>query len=975
MMKKITLFLFAIGFILSVQAQEKESSEPTLISKATYMIEIPPISSMENIEPANEHKAGEEKRRGANKVVPGKGLPQGADPLVDIQQQAQRGASLEPLLTFNSNSSGSLQDPTGAIGPNHYVNAWNSGFRIHDREGNALTPGASLATLFPNETLGDPCVVYDRYADRFVIIQFSNTPNSILVAVCQGSDPVNDGWYTYRFETGSFPDYEKISVWSDGYYITSNKDSGSAGSSEVVYALDREAMLAGVEDASFAGFPLPGISTSGFYSPAGFNANGSEMPPEGSAPIVYMQDDAWVGVSEDHLKIWNIDMDWDNLSNSSISSPQEITTEPFDGVFDGGSFSNLTQPNGTDIDALQATIMYMAQYRRFADYNVCVMNWAVDLDGSDDLAGIRWVELRQDADGDPWEIHQEGTYAQPDGLSAFCGGICMDVDGNIGLGYTVVSENEFPGIRFTGRYATDPLGTMPIGEGVITDGITNDPSFRYGDYGQMTIDPLDDKTFWHTGEFFTGGSQRTSVVGAFKLAPDLNNDVGVLNITSPDDGTLTANEEITITVRNYGIETQTDIPVSFQIDGGAEVNEVFPGPIESNENLSYTFSATGDFSILGQTYSISASTALENDENSTNDTYTKEVLHLNPNDVGVASINSPVTGPDISEMESIIVTIDNYGGAAQSDFEVYYSVNGGTEVTETVTTTVEALASIDYTFDTPADMAELGDYEIVSGTNLPGDIDESNDEAQKTVTKTLCQPELDCTAGDGIYFLELGDISNTSGCSEGGYADYTDISTDLARNQFHDITITTNYGEQNVRAWVDFNDNFVFEFNEVVLPNEVIGENQGGGSITETLQIEIPGDAQLGQHLMRIKTNWDGIVPFDPCQATQYGETEDYSTTITEEVSVEENTMGDGNLIVETRDDNQFTIRFSSNTTNEPMLFTVHNIMGQRVVHNWVEPNDGDYSYELDMSYAAKGAYLLRLGNKQGGKVTRIVVR
>jgi hypothetical protein len=975
MMKKLSLLLLLTGLIVSGYSQNEESSGPTFISNATYMIEIPPISSMESLEPASGEEAGELKRRGANKVVPGKGLPHGADPLADLQQSAQRGASIEPILTFNANISGSLQDPTGAIGPNHYVNAWNSGFIINDRDGNNLTPAASLATLFPNESLGDPCVVYDRYADRFIIMQFSSTPNSILVAVCQGPDPVNDGWYTYRFETGSFPDYEKISVWSDGYYITSNKNSGTAGTSEVVYALDREAMLNGIEDAAFAGFPLPGITTSGFFSPAGFNANGSEIPPAGDAPIVYMQDDSWAGVNEDHLKIWNINMDWDVIGNSSISAPQEIPTTPFDGVFDGGSFSNLTQPNGNDIDALQATIMYMAQYRRFADYNACVMNWAVDLTNSDVLAGIRWVELRQDADGDDWEIYQEGTYAQPDGLSAFSGGICMDVDGNIGLGYTVVSEDVFPGIRFTGRFAGDPLGTMTVAEGTFIDNGTNDPFFRYGDYAQMTIDPLDDKTFWHIGEYFPNGNQRASRVGVFKLAPDLNNDVGILDITSPSDGTLTASEEIIVTVRNYGIETQSDIPVSFQIDGGTAVNEVVPGPIAGSENASYTFTATGDFSTLNQTYTITAFTGLENDENTTNDEYVKDVEHISPNDIGVESITAPVSSPYLSASESIIVEINNYGGTAQSNFEVYYTINGGAQVVETVTETVEALSSLEYIFDTQGDFSALGDYDIESGTNLDGDIDTSNDNAQVTISKTLCQPELDCSLGDGIYLLEIADISNSSGCSEGGYADYSNLSTDLERNQFHDMVLTTNYGDQHVRAWIDFNDNFVFEFDEVVLPDFTIAQGQGGGNFTETLQVEIPQDANLGEHLMRVKTAWDEIVPFDACAPTAYGETEDYSTVIIQESSINESFMGDADLVVETQSKDQFTVKFSSNAVNDPLLITVHNVMGQQVVHNWVENNSGEYVYTLDMSYAAPGAYLIRLGDERGGKITRIVVQ
>ena len=193
------------------------------------------------------------------------------------------------------------------------------------------------------------------------------------------------------------------------------------------------------------------------------------------------------GFHTDHLKIWSINVDWNTPSNSTISNPQVINTEPFDGLFDGGSFSNLPQPSGPDLDALQATIMYMAQYRKFINHNSVVFNFVVDLDDSSDYAGIRWYELRQPNHGDPWEIYQEGTYAQPDGHSAYAGNMCMDANGNIALAYSVVSSTQYPSLRYTGRFSTDPLNVMTIEEESFAEGTQSDPSFRYGDYSQMTL--------------------------------------------------------------------------------------------------------------------------------------------------------------------------------------------------------------------------------------------------------------------------------------------------------------------------------------------------------------------------------------------------------------------------------------------------------------------------------------------------------
>ncbi|MEW7290914.1 fibronectin type III domain-containing protein [Aquimarina sp. 2304DJ70-9] len=522
----LTLFMFC-GFGLFAQTGKMG---PSTIGEAEYLRIIPALADMDNIISAKAFATvAPPKRKGTNKFVPGKGfMPEnGMDPLMAVQQKStSRMAITNEVASFDAHIGTVLNDATGAIGPNHYVYAFNSGFGILDRNGNVLVPEASLGTLFPGETLGDPVVVYDNFADRFIIMEFSNTPNGFLIAVGQGPDPVNDGWFTYRFNTGSFPDYEKLSIWSDGYYITANKDQNAPTTNDVVFAVERDKMLVGDASAGLIGFPLPAAVTSGFYSPGGSNATGTTLPPVGTGhSILYLQDDGWSGVSNDHIKVWTTDVNWTNPGSSTISAPQEISTTPFDSVFDGGSFQNLDEPgNGPDIDALQATMMYMTQYRRFGTHNSIVLNFVVDLDGTDSLAGIRWYELRQTGDGAPWTIFQEGTYVQPDGLSAFCGSIAQDAQGNIGLGYTVVSSSVFTSLRYTGRLASDPLGTMTAVEQVSANGDAqnNRSDGRYGDYGQMTIDPLDDMTFWHIAEYMKGPSPnvRRSHVVAFKLEPD-----------------------------------------------------------------------------------------------------------------------------------------------------------------------------------------------------------------------------------------------------------------------------------------------------------------------------------------------------------------------------------------------------------------------------------------------------------------------
>jgi len=978
---KFYLILFFFAFSLTLVAQQAQQIQhATLTVTAANMIEIPSIASQiasgQFIPAENIAKEYNPKHSDANKAVPGKGLPLGNDPLWQMQNSGTRIQGREPELIFDvvSGSESTPTDPTGAIGPNHYVNAWNSSFRIWDREGNPLTPPASLGSLFPGETLGDPIVMYDRYADRFIITQLSETPNSFLIAVSQGADPVNDGWYTFRFNSGSFADYPKFSVWSDGYYITANKNSGSAGTSEVVFALERDKLLLGDLTAQMVGFPLTNIVTGGFYSPLGFNANGTELPPAGNAPIVYMQDDSWAGVSTDHLKIWTVNVDWDNTGNSTISVPQVIPTTPFDGLFDGGSFSNLPQPSGPDLDALQATIMYMAQYRRFADHNSVVFNFVVDLDGNSDLAGIRWYELRQDTDGDPWAIYQEGTYAQPEGHSAYCGSIGMDVNGNIGMGYTVVSSTLVPSIRYTGRFANDPLSEMTVAEDVIRNGTESDPSDRYGDYAQLTIDPVDDKTFWHDAEYFTGGT-RKNVVGVFKLSPDFSLDAGIIDVPAPQNGLLTNAEPITVTIRNFGSDSIYNFPVSYQIDGGDVITEMVEDTLPGVSNLDYTFTTPGDLSIEGNTYSLVTYTSLEADEDLLNDTLTVLVTHLFPNDIGIATIIEPVSGSDLSSVEPVTVIIDNYGGATQIDFNVSYTLNGATPVVEVVPGPLDGSSSMSYTFATTADFTNLGDYTLLVNTFLPGDSDTSNDSLEVIITKTLCQPEINCSQGDGFKLFKVGDIDNPSDCSPNGYGDFTDQETDLTQNSTNELVVTTNYGDQFVKVWIDFNDNFVFENSEVVVNNVEIADGMIDGTFTDTMNLVIPSEANLGQHIMRGKTNWDAIVPSDACDASSFGETEDYMANIVFPVGIDEQLLGDNKLEVSYLPGNHFVISLKTNTITETLIVTVHNVLGQKMIQNRVNYQNGAYTYDFDMSYAKAGVYLVRLGSYKVGKVTRIIVK
>ncbi len=980
-MKKISLliiFLILVSITPNLHSQNKEATKATSFGQLDKPIIVPSLAQQVKdgtfigIDPNQEPKLGPPKRRGANITVPGKGLPKGNDALVENQESAIKLDGKEPILVFDANiASYTPSDPTGAVGPNHFIGAWNIGFRIFDKSGNPLTDAASLSTLFPGNAIGDPIVFYDAEADRFVITEFDSNPNGFNVAVCQGPDPVNDGWYIYTtgFGTGSFPDYTKFSVWSDGYYVTANINAN-----DKVFAVERTEMLLG-NSAQFVAFPLTGITTSGFYSPQFFNVTNNDLPPPGNATVVYMQDDEWTGVDTDHLKLWTVNVDWDTVANSTISNPVEIVTTPYLSVFDGGSFSNVPQPSGPDQDVLQATIMNQAQYRRFPTYNSAIFNFVIDTEGpGTELAGIRWYELRQDTDSDPWTIYQEGTYLSPyNDKHTFSGSMVMDGQGNIGMGYTTCNETEKIAIYYTGRYAADPLGVMTIDETLIAQSTNNNPSLRLADYVQLSLDPVNDKTFWHIAEYFVN-NQRTDVVGVFQIASDYDNDVGVNNINQPIDGELSDTEIITITVFNYGEDEQFDIPVNYQVDGGDIVTEILVDTLTSGESTQYSFTTTANLGTIGQTYEITSFTNLGDDEWRPNDTITKNVLSLFPNDIGVTDISRPVSGTGLTDDEDVAVTIRNYGFAEQNNFDVSYNLDGAV-VTEQVPGPLTMDTPVTYTFSQTGDFSTLGTYLLSSYTSLPGDADYFNDTSTVVIENSMCQPTSNCTDGDGFYLFELEAINNVTGCASNGYGDYTYLSAELANNTVNDLTVTTHYGSQYIKVWIDFNDNFLFEANEVVVDNYVIANGQGGGVYTETMPLTIPDGVITGQHIMRAKSNWNSPVPENPCHGTTYGETEDYTANVVLYIGVEDIPLNNTDMVVKSFGNNRFEISLETSETAETLIINLHNVLGQKLVENRVENINGRYVYDLDLSYAKPGAYIIRLGTSQYGKVKKIIVK
>ncbi len=862
-------------------------------------------------------------------------------------------------------------DPTGAVGPNHYLHSVNSLVKIFDKTGTLLLGPVSLSSFLGNgSNNGDPIVLYDQLADRWIVSEFGNGNNELSIGVSVSGDPTG-AYNVWDYTFPGFPDYPHYGVWHDGYYGTVNL----GGQSTRGFVMERDEMLAGGATPQILIFNLPGVvvNPNQVKSPEPANLLGTTFDPSTPGYITYLQDDAWGGVSFDHLKVWEIDMDWVNTANSTISAPLEIATDPFDaGELFGNGNGALRQPGTSQrLAGHGGIISFAANYRPFGTHNSWLITFNTFIDGNQ-TGGIRWVELRNDA-VNPWTIHQEGTYSIADGHSRLMSSAAMDAAGNIAMGYTTGSVNLAPSLRYTGRFASDPLGMMTVAETVIIDGPgvrTN--TNRYGDYAHMTMDP-NNFTFWYTADYFSSNNQWRTQIAAFSLSGGFANDVGIADIVQPNNGILTNAEPVEVSIRNYGLSTQTTIPLELRVDGNLVASENFVGVLNANGTTNYTFTQTVDLSNAGQTYTIEVATNLSGDEFTNNDAFTKEVSSLFANDVGTTEITAPVSGPGLG-METISANIKNFGATTQSNFDVQYTINGGTAVVETFTGTLNSEEEMVYDFATQGDFTAVDTYTVAVSTDLSGDQQASNDEVTAIIENQFCMPAPNCEAGRRFELVSVREINNTSGCE--GYGDFTSQIASMAPGGTYDITFTVGYGRMWTQVWIDFNDDSVFTSDEIVVPNFEIAPGQNTGPHTETVDLVIPAGADVGEHRMRVKGSWQTPVSADACEVGDRGETEDYTANIGE-LGINDVAIAESDFQVVSLPNNQFEISMITDY-DEGVFLGVYNILGQEVgFEKKVSKINNAYRQNLDMSKMASGVYLLRMGGHTttSFRTARIIVK
>lgn len=525
-MARNLLFTTVLSFLmLALQAQDLPV-RPTEIITGTYLGLSKPLRDMPTMTADEFHQL---ELKGLtrtlnkdlkNRVFPyaATALPKGADPAWQDFMGATIG-NKTPILNFDGqNSPYYPPDCNGTAGPNHFMQTVNCVYAIYNKAGVLVAGPTNMNLLFggvpgANRNDGDPIMLYDEQADRWVATEFSvpmSGTNYMLMAVSQTNDPTGS-WHQYSFPVATMPDYPKFSVWRDGYYMGDNNGSGND-----IYVFQREQMLTG-GTALAMGFNNAWRPTSvdGFMCVPPIDNDGPLAPYGTPGMFIAFNDDA-LGGGSDQIWLYELSVDWTTPTNSAFVRTQQLNVEPFNSNF-GNNWNNIEQKGTSQrIDGIPQVIMNVPQYRDFGSYQTIVCCHTVNVDGNRH-AGIRWYELRKSVAD--WEVRQQGTYA-PDLHSRWMGSIMLNGQNEIGLGYSVSSTTMNPSIFFCGQSAgafANATGILDIAEDTIHLGAYSQTGVnRWGDYSQMSVDPTDDKTFWYTNQYVGSGGARKTKIASFK---------------------------------------------------------------------------------------------------------------------------------------------------------------------------------------------------------------------------------------------------------------------------------------------------------------------------------------------------------------------------------------------------------------------------------------------------------------------------
>ncbi len=213
----------------------------------------------------------------------------------------------------------------------------------------------------------------------------------------------------------------------------------------------------------------------------------------------------------------------------------------------------------------------------------------------------------------------------------------------------------------------------------------------------------------------------------------LRKNTGIVSMSNPASGLLLSVEDLVVDIRNFGTDTLPEIPAGYILDDGSAVYDTLKAGLLPGQDTTFTFSRKMDLSATGP-HTLKIFTILNGDEIPSNDTLRVTIEHQVA-DLSAVRYAAPGDTTVYTSNETVTIVVRNLGTYPVSDIPVGYRINSQSEVLETAIppATIQPGDSLEYTFNTTADLSAYGTYIIKAFTRHSMDLIESND----TVLLTL----------------------------------------------------------------------------------------------------------------------------------------------------------------------------------------------------------------------------------------------
>jgi subtilisin-like proprotein convertase family protein len=430
--------------------------------------------------------------------------------------------------------------------------------------------------------------------------------------------------------------------------------------------------------------------------------DGYVTPPAGApAPIVQFEADEFGNGQVDSIRLLDFHVDFTTPANSTLTehAGSPLSVAAFDPrEVPSGSRNVVPQPAGSALDAISDRLMFRLAYRNFGTHESLAMNHTVNAAVNPLFrAGVRYYEVRKTSLAGAWAVQEQATMAGAVGdlENRWMGSTALNLAGSQAVAYSVSSATTFTSVRYAGRLASDPAGSLAQGEATMVAGAgaQTSTSGRWGDYSDLTVDPLDDCTFWYTQEYYsaTSGANWNTRIGSFQFGPCPAIQKGVLSGTVTSAATGNPITNATVLASNgfsrasaangvYSIDPMASGTVSLTTSATNYLTANTPGVVVTTGNTTtQNIALTPLNSIVAGTGSVASDSCNSN-------------ATLDPNETVTVNLAISNVGGDGATTTNLTGTLQATGGVTSPSGPQNYGavVSGGPAVSKSFTFTVGA---------------------------------------------------------------------------------------------------------------------------------------------------------------------------------------------------------------------------------------------------------------------------------------------